>query len=892
MTTKNSANASQADLGFTEPKTSGGPVECLGMTFESDEARRVHFFGLLREKLQDPEFRKTPGFPEARDEDILRLSDPPYYTACPNPFVITHVRQHLSGSNAAPVDAPYVGDFEVDSRNPVYLYHPYHTKVPPDVIATLIQHYTKPGDLVLDVFGGSGMTGTAAAMTGRNSVVVDLSPVATFISSINTWRVPEKRVSAAMKQLLSESKRELGWLYETSENGRRLEVDYFVRTDVFNCPECAIEFPFFPHGVIHHGDKVETRKQFPCPGCGVELNVRRVERVLIHEGKKATLAWVKAGRGKTAISRAPNEHDLAVARRAEEERPGVWYPTNAIDPDGYSAKLAQLGAKQIDNVSRFLSPRNLKIFADLWERASRQEDADVRRALLSLLTSSFTVLSERQGYFGGGGGMSGNLYMPIVRMERNPWSSIERKLGRLKKAEEAKTPWRVRPFVSTQSGTALSDMPDESVDYVYTDPPFGANIIYSEMNLILEGWLRTVTAPAEEAVVDESRSRDEYAYGTLMRRAFKECHRVLKRGRWITVEFHNTKASIWNLIQTALGEAGFVVAQVGILNKGSTTILADIRPGAAKHDLLISAYKPTSALEREMATPGERDPDRTAEAFIREHLARVAVHAVGSSEVSDVVAERLPHVLYDRFLAFHVGRGFRVPLSAQELLRLLDERFPKRDEMYFLPDQVSEYDRWRARIKKVEQLSLFISDEQTAISWLRSTLGKRPQAFKDIHPAFMQSMRGWAGHEQQIELGRILAENFLHYDGRGAVPSQIHSYLSSNYKDLRSLEKDDPRLKDRASDRWYVPDPTKQADLDQLRDRALLKEFEEYKASTQRKLSVFRTEAVRSGFKQAWQARDYGTIVRVAEKLPSDVLQEDATLLMYYDNALTRLGDE
>src|SRR5690606_39767968 len=61
---------------------------------------------------------------------------------------------------------------------------------------------------------------------------------------------------------------------------------------------------------------------------------------------------------------------------------------------------------------------------------------------------------------------------------------------------------------------------------------------------------------------------------------------------------------------------------------------------------------------------------------------------------------------------------------------------------------------------------------------------------------------------------------------------------------LRSLEKEDPRLKDRASDRWYVPDPTKQADLDQLRDRALLKEFEEYKASTQRKLSVFRTEEI------------------------------------------------
>src|SRR6266571_8591646 len=62
-------------------------VECLGLTFDSDEARRAHFLEILREKLRDPEFRKIEGFPIGDDEDILRLSDPPYYTACPNPFV-------------------------------------------------------------------------------------------------------------------------------------------------------------------------------------------------------------------------------------------------------------------------------------------------------------------------------------------------------------------------------------------------------------------------------------------------------------------------------------------------------------------------------------------------------------------------------------------------------------------------------------------------------------------------------------------------------------------------------------------------------------------------------------------------------------------------------------
>ena len=69
-----------------------GPVECLGLTFENDDARREHFLSIVREKLKDPEFRKVEGFPIGEDEDILALSDPPYYTACPNPFLEDFIR--------------------------------------------------------------------------------------------------------------------------------------------------------------------------------------------------------------------------------------------------------------------------------------------------------------------------------------------------------------------------------------------------------------------------------------------------------------------------------------------------------------------------------------------------------------------------------------------------------------------------------------------------------------------------------------------------------------------------------------------------------------------------------------------------------------------------------
>ena len=136
----------------------------------------------------------------------------------------------------------------------------------------------------------------------------------------------------------------------------------------------------------------------------------------------------------------------------------------------------------------------------------------------------------------------------------------------------------------------------------------------------------------------------------------------------------------------------------------------------------------------------------------------------------------------------------------------------------------------------------------------------------------------------------LLEQNFLRYDGQGEVPSQIHSYLSSNFKELRNLPKDDPALRAKGKDRWYVPDPNKATDLEKLRERRLLKEFQEYRESKQKKLKVFRLEAVRAGFKKAWQERDYATIIEVADKIPETILQEDPKLLMWYDQAVTRTG--
>ena len=86
---------------------------------------------------------------------------------------------------------------------------------------------------------------------------------------------------------------------------------------------------------------------------------------------------------------------------------------------------------------------------------------------------------------------------------------------------------------------------------------------------------------------------------------------------------------------------------------------------------------------------------------------------------------------------------------------------------------------------------------------------------------------------------------------------------------------------------WYVPGPRTAGDLEKLRERALLREFDDYRDSAERRLRVFRLEAIRVGFRRAWQWQDYATIITVAQKIPDAVLQEDPKLLMWNDHALT-----
>lgn len=392
-----------------------------------------------------------------------------------------------------------------------------------------------------------------------------------------------------------------------------------------------------------------------------------------------------------------------------------------------------------------------------------------------------------------------------------------------------------------------------SVDYVFTDPPFGENIYYADLNFLVESWHRVLTDAQPEAIIDRAKRKGLPEYQRLMQRCFEEYFRVLKPGRWMTVCFHNSRNSVWNAIQEAMLAAGFVVADVRTMDKQQGSY-RQVTSTAVKQDLVISVYKPTAVFEERFRL--EAGSAQGAWDFVRQHLGQLPV-VVEKDGVIETIAERQPHLLFDRMVAFHIQRGATVPLSAAEFYQGLEQRLVPRDGMYFLPDQAPAYDAARLDADRVAQLALFVSDEKSSIQWLRQQLdpatGGKPQTYQEIQPQFLRQLHQ-ARHEQLPELSVMLEQNFL-VDAGG---------------------------------RWYVPDPNKASDLEKLRQGALLREFAGY-VQGRGKLRQFRSEAVRAGFADAYRRGDYATIVRLAERLPEDVLQEDPDLLMYYDNASLRV---
>lgn len=896
--TKAMARQTKENLfGSDNDPSAQGPVECLGLKFPNDEARRAHFTEILRQKLKDPAFRKIEGFPIGQDEDILALSDPPYFTACPNPFLgkVIADRSGFGSTDTTYHREPYAFDVSEGKGDQSYYIHSYHTKVPPSAVAKYISHYADANSVVLDCFSGSGMTGLGASLTNKSNlltVLLDLSPASTFISYFHNCFRPKHKHFQLIEDLLALLRAEFDSWYSTSHTGWASSVEapknwqarsgksggtgrtkFVVWSTIVACPECAHPASLWDMCVdLPNNTSADV---FNCPSCKAVL-VKERKFAKKHNGHlvqpvKESVTDLQLGKtvhrikripvlvsyevNGTRYEKSPGVEDLEHIRLAESKRTTHWCPTERMPEGDESRRNDEAG---ITHSHHFFPARTLHVLAAAWEFLCKHDPG-----LLGLVTGILTRSSWQNRYMPQHRGnrsrevvgpLSGTLYIPYFSLEINPVEYLyEKGQSALRSLSQKPTP---KAIISTQSASSMSSvLPDKSIDYSFIDPPFGSNLQYAELSYIMECWLKVRTASASEAVVNVTRNVSIEGYCDRMRQALSAVAKSLKPGRWVTLEFHNSQNAIWSAIQVALNEAGMVIADVRTLDKKKGTTKQLTNANAVQQDLVITAYRPTEELES-LLTLHSGDTASVWD-FVRTHLGVLPVFVETAQGAGEVIAERQNYLLFDRLIAFFIQRGILLPVSAADFYEGLRQRFPERDTMYFLPHQITEYDRKRLAVKSVEQYELFVSDERTAIQWVRRQLGEKAMTYQELQPLYMrEAQRVWERHEQPIELMTLLNQGFVKSD----------------------------------DDKWHIPDHKNESHLEQLRNRELLKEFQQY-LDTKGKLKVVRTEALRAGFKDFWQKKNYSTIVQMAKRVPETVIQEDAALLMYFDNASLMSGE-
>lgn len=379
------------------------------------------------------------------------------------------------------------------------------------------------------------------------------------------------------------------------------------------CYKCSHEFQLWDH-CRKYGDTVREHKilrEFPCPSCRQTVSKSKLIRT---EAEPVQIGYKCCGSKQREVTHPPEPEDIR--RCVAPDVPPVegYYPTDEL-PDGVN--LGQPRRHGLTSVDKFYTPRNLVALSHIWHTIHRIDDTSTSAYLGWVFTSLYRRVSRFSEFrFWGGSGNTARLNVPFIFDEPNVFKSYERKAKTiLDHASTTVDHYSGRSVVLNGSATDLSDVPDSTVDLVFTDPPFGANINYSEMNFLWESWLGRRTITTEEAIVNRSQGKDIEDYGHLMRRSFEECHRVLRTDGWMLVVFMNSSAKVWTSLREAILAAGFVIAQADVFDKQHGTFKQFVSDNTAGSDLVLHCKRVEISVGV-YPTPSSRDEEVALREFL------------------------------------------------------------------------------------------------------------------------------------------------------------------------------------------------------------------------------------------------------------------------------------
>ncbi len=593
----------------------------------------------------------------------------------PNPNLRAFVEAHL-------VERPYDpehDDYDVPAFNKpiettkataIYNMHTYWSKKPHDAIRQYIEHYTEPGDLVLDPFCGSGGTALAALMTGRKAVAIDRSPAATFITKNYCTPVDVIALQRAFEELKQKVKPEIDWLYETRCDRCHgpATTEYTVHSQVFQCPRCLEKVPLFDCMTIE-GQTAEgkAKKVSVCPHC----YEKGFEEIIRSQSQKFGAIPVLAGYlclGKCEPSRSERHHndpdpkkrgyferyDLGKIHEIELKEVPYWYPHHKmmnVEDDSKPWGVEWREGRNFRRISELFTKRNLWTLATIRDGIMHIGD-ELRSPFLFAFSGILLGMSRMNRYRPDvsypTNVMDRTYYIPQIMEETVPWRHFVNKCQKIFKAYKALSTdlQEHKVCISTENATDLSSIPTCSIDYIFTDPPYADKVQYGELNFVWEAWLGLDTHwHDDEIIVNEVRGKSEADWTAMMKQAMAECHRVLKPGRWLSLCYHDTSAGTWALVQDIMAEVGFIVDTsesalfIDTGQKSYNQITAD---KVTKRDLVINFRRPK--LDEIAAVTISGDEDETTftekvQAIIRDYL--LAHPGTTKDRIYDEVVSRM-----------------------------------------------------------------------------------------------------------------------------------------------------------------------------------------------------------------------------------------------------------
>ncbi len=562
---------------------------------------------------------------------------------------------------------------------------PYPTKISPEAIALFIAAHTEPGDTVFDGFAGSGTTGLAALLCerpspelrrqakelrldvkwgARNAILYELSALGALVGNTLTNPPEPLAFSAAAEQLLNDIEKENSWLYEaTDPDGNKGTIRYTLWSDLLRCPECSESISLYDGCVSLKPARIHS--WFSCPMCKHKCPVDDTERVVTAKRDPLTgitvsqrarvVARLYGKTGKGMWSRPPSPSDKRLLARVSttpipDNVPNVRIPWGDLYRRGYHQGMTHL--------HHFYTRRNLIAFARLWERTcsfdSTMRDA-LRFWLLSYNASHATIMTRvvakrNQKDLVVTSAQPGVLYVSGLPVEKNLFLGLRRKLATITRAFSAVHGCTGRVEVRQKSSRNV-ELPDQSIDYVFTDPPFGGNIPYAELNFLNEAWLGCPTDRSEEIIVSNSQSKTLGAYRHMLTDALGEAKRILCHSGKATLVFHSASAAVWKALHSAYSDAGFFVENAGVLNKTQGSFKQVTTTGAVKGDPLLL-----------LGTQNRRKPENGSCVWsIAEALRKEAL----TLEPAEQTQQRL----YSRLVGHYLIRGEQVPVDANDFYR-------------------------------------------------------------------------------------------------------------------------------------------------------------------------------------------------------------------------------